>query len=72
MEAGNCPCIKLVKVLLKKLQNDLFKVLYVPWITAYIQPKRDRSLPRASGEDGGVCKEPDGEECRDVGICGVL
>lgn len=35
MEAGNCPCIKLVKVLLKKLQNDLFKVLYVPWITAY-------------------------------------
>ena len=36
MEAGNCPCIKLVKVLLKKLQNDLFKVLYVPWITAYI------------------------------------
>lgn len=35
MEAGNCPCIKLVKVLLKKIQNDLFKVLYVPWITAY-------------------------------------
>ena len=35
MEAGNCTCIKLVKVLLKKLQNDLFKVLYVPWITAY-------------------------------------
>ena len=27
MEAGNCPCIKLVKVLLKKLQNDLFKVI---------------------------------------------
>lgn len=39
MEAGNCPCIKLVKVLLKKLQNDLFKVLYVPWITAYGLPQ---------------------------------
>ena len=39
MEAGNCTCIKLVKVLLKKLQNDLFKVLYVPWITAYEMPE---------------------------------
>ena len=27
MEAGNCTCIKLVKVLLEKLQNDLFKVI---------------------------------------------
>ena len=43
MEAGNCPCIKLVKVLLKKLQNDLFKVLYVPWITAYVKSEM-RSL----------------------------
>ena len=58
MEAGNCPCIKLVKVLLKKLQNDLFKVI-IRALDNCLQTMKDRTHRHLSEKNDIIDIKPE-------------